>query len=73
MLPEIKECGDYKRDEVVYDGRKEFKVSELIVALQNFLSEHGDLPVVAEQYGDYGLMTPHTIKKDGGNCVIDGI
>ena len=73
MLPEIVQWGDYKRDEVVYDGRKEFKVSELIYTLQNFLSEHGDLPVAAEQYGGHGLMTPHIIKKVGKKCVIDGV
>jgi hypothetical protein len=56
-----------------YAGRESYKVSELISDLQKFLAEHGDLKVVAEQYGDYGTMTPHTLKKEDGYCVLDGI
>lgn len=55
-----------------YTDRKEFKVSELIAELQKFLQEHGDLTVVSEEYGSYGIMTPHTVKKEDDLCVLDG-
>lgn len=55
-----------------YDNRTEFRASELISELQKFIEAHGDLIVVAEQYGDYGWQTPHTVKLEPGYCVLDG-